>query len=120
LIWITIGPNASNCAKIKEFLRAQELRSHGFTNEQLVQMRTMAQSALDSGEGPQMMKIAEELDLMDRKLSAGAAIAANMPTMGAVMQQMQMGQMVGVQDQPFMQMNTQQGQPFIQAQSMNR
>ena len=83
-------------------------------------MRTMAQSALDSGDGPQMMKIAEELDLMDRKLSAGAAIAANMPAMGAVMQQMQMGQMVGMQGQPFMQMNAQQGQPFIQAQSMNR
>ena len=107
-------------ANVKEFLRAQELRSQGFTNEQLVQMRTMAQSALDSGDGPQMMKTAEELDLMDRKLSAGAAMAANMPAMGAMMQQMQMGQMGGMQGQPFMQMNAQQGQPFMQAQSMNR
>jgi hypothetical protein len=101
-------------ANVKEFLRAQELRSQGFTNEQLVQMKTMAQSALDSGDGPQMMKIAEELDLMDRKLSAGAAMAANMPAMGAMMQQMQMGQMGGMQGQPFMQTYTQQGQ------SMNR
>jgi hypothetical protein len=80
-------------ANVKEFLRAQELRSQGFTTEQLVHMRTTAQGALDSGSGPQLMKVAEELDLMDKKLSSGAAMAAYMPSMGAMMQQMQMGQM---------------------------
>lgn len=74
---------------VKEFLRRTELRAQGFTPEQALYFRDTAQSALDNGSGPQMMKVAEELDLMDKKLSAGGAIMANMPMMGG----MQMGGM---------------------------
>ena len=85
---------------VKEFLRRQELRAQGFTVEQAAYFRDSAQQALDTGDGRQMMKVAEELDLMDKKLSAGGALMANMPAFGQMMagggmQPMALGQMMG-------------------------
>lgn len=78
---------------VKEFLRRQELRASGYTVEQTSYIRDTAQAALDTGNGRQMMKVAEELDLLDKNLSAAAAMMSNMPTLGKMMGQMQMGGM---------------------------
>ena len=78
---------------VKEFLRRQELRAQGFTVEQTLHIRDTAQRALDTGDGRQMMKAAEDLDLMDKQFSAGGAMMANMPHLAQMMGQMQMGGM---------------------------
>lgn len=69
---------------IKEFLRRQELRAQGFTDEQAAHFRDAAQKALDSGDGREMMRVAEDLDLLDKRCSAGGAMMANMPFGGKV------------------------------------
>jgi len=55
---------------IKSFLRTQEIRSRGFSIEQLTEMRSRAEKALNSNNMGLIMREAEELDQMDRNLSS--------------------------------------------------
>lgn len=85
---------------VKTFLRAQEVRSRGFTLEQLHEMKGRAYKALQSKNMESIMKEAEELDQMDRNLSS-IGNASQFAGMAQGMQQMfanfpgnQMGQKI--------------------------
>jgi hypothetical protein len=70
---------------VKTFLSNQELKSRSFTREQLESMKNRAQTALESNDMGKIMKEAEELDLIERRQTAGGQIMQSIP--------MQMGDM---------------------------
>ncbi len=79
----------------KTFLTNQELKSRAFTREQLESMKNRAIIALESNDMGKIMKEAEELDLLERRQSAGGQIMQSIPMQMGGMQMggvpMQMG-----------------------------
>jgi len=77
---------------VKSFLRTQEIRSRGFSLEQLAEMKNRVDKALNSNDMALIMREAEELDQMDRNLSSVGNASQYQGMMQGMMQMTLTGQ----------------------------